>query len=248
MSLAGQTSSARRTDSDDDLPPIGAQHRASGEWEERKKKESANWMARKETDVEMVLITLDGRAAVHAGQQAAALAAVQQLLDTTVPVRRCKGRQEGSAAEGSSSLEDGCCGCFTRTGSIAVVVHDDYLAAPATMPVFTCGICGDNNVTAHPLQFGFLPTAPVFNTILVSVRLVERHRLLLLKSGAGAHGAHAAPTRQHAEFGCSPLSCTFAPAADAKLSWQCLPALTMLWHVLAPGFLAHLQHLLMPTT
>ena len=71
---------------------------------------------------------------------------------------------------------------------------------------------------------------------------------LLLKSGVGAHGAHAAPTRQHAEFGCSPLSCAFAPAADAKLSWQCLPALTMLWHVLAPGFLAHLQHLSMPTT
>ena len=38
------------SDSDDDLPPIGAQHRASGEWEERKKKESANWMARRETD------------------------------------------------------------------------------------------------------------------------------------------------------------------------------------------------------
>jgi hypothetical protein len=226
INVPGRPSKQRKgnSDSDDELPPIGAQHRASGEWEERKKKESANWMARRETDVEMVFISAGSRAAVQSGQQAAALAAIQQLLDTTVPVRRCKGRrQQGSAAEGSSSLEDRCCGCFTQTGSMAVVVHDAGLAAPATLPVFTCGVCGDSNITAHPLQFGFLPTAPVVNTILVSVKLVEQHKLLLLKSGVGAHGAHAAPTLLPLPACLSPdaarLPVCFAPAADANIPW-----------------------------
>ena len=161
---------------------------------------------------------------MQSGKQAAALAAIQQLLDTTVPVRRCKGhRQQGSAAEGSSSLEDRCCGCFTQTGSMAVVVLDAGLAAPATLPVFTCGVCGDSNITAHPLQFGFLPTAPVVNTILVSVKLVEQHKLLLLKSGVGAHGAHAAPTLLPLPACLSPdaarLPVCFAPAADANIPW-----------------------------
>ena len=91
-------------------------------------------------------------------------------------------------------VEDGSCCSFCRTGSRQAVFYGlAGVTGRLELPVFDCSMHGKKDITAHPLQFSCLPTAPVNNTKLLDVELVEEYRTLQLKDGIGGHGGCQQP-------------------------------------------------------
>lgn len=83
----------------------------------------------------------------------------------------------------------GSCCQFITTGEQDVVYFGlGGVVGRLKQPIFECKVHGCTSLTAHPLQFSCVPTAPVKNTKLLDIELVEEYRLLQLKDGVGAHG------------------------------------------------------------
>lgn len=150
-------------------------------WGPRMERQANRWDERREHDVDALIATQPLQAAQQSLWRQAVLQQRQGLLDSTLPLP-CVGTDDSS-----------CCS-FNRIGSRQAVFYGlAGVTGRLEMPVFECSVHGKKDITAHPLQFSCLPTAPVNNTKLLDVELVEEYRTLQLKDGVGGHGGCQQP-------------------------------------------------------
>ncbi len=149
-------------------------------WSVKKQREAKEFEAQLGAGVDNLMASQPQQAAQQSQLRQLILQHKQQVLRTTLPFR-C----ERAAAAGTPC-------CFAMAGEQGAVYYGTGgTVAPLTQPLFDCTAHGCASITAHPLQLSCVPTAPVKNTKLLDVELVEQYRLLRLK-GVGAHGEGAA--------------------------------------------------------
>lgn len=146
-------------------------------WDVRMERQAGAWNDRFATDVDALLASLPQQVAHQNTWRQAMLKDRQDQLDSAEPLPCPGAKQKG-----------GCCQ-FSRIGQQEVTFFGlGGVVGQLVQPVYQCSVHGSSSVTAHPLQFSCVPTAPVYNTKLLDVELVEEYRLLQLKDGVGGHG------------------------------------------------------------
>lgn len=158
-------------------------------WGERKQRQADAWSNRWDTDVDCFIATAPEQQTRLAARQAAVLQHRQEQLDALKPLP-C--RVAGS---------DGSCCDFEQTGTQTMAFYGVLgTAGHLVVPVFKCRAHGCEGVTVHPFQIDCVPTAPVNNSKLMDMDLVEEFLCLQLKDGVSGHGTlpQQAPLRIYA--------------------------------------------------
>jgi hypothetical protein len=149
-------------------------------WGTRKQRQAEQFEAQLGFSADVLMASQPQQAAQQSGLRQLHLQYKQETLRSTLPF--CC---ERAAAAGTPCR-------FVTTGEQDVVYYGmGGVVARLKQPLFDCTAHGCTSITAHPLQCSCVPTAPIKNTKLLDIELVEEYRLLRLR-GVGAHGEGAA--------------------------------------------------------
>lgn len=163
-------------------------------WAERKARQATAWDDRYREDVDVFVASQPGQAVHQTTWRQTVLKERQVQMDDALPLLCPCASAFGTSCQ------------FVRTGQQAVAYFG--LAGVVGMleqPIFSCRAHNRTALTAHPLQYSCIPTAPVNSTKLLDVELVAEYRILQLKDGVSGHGKQVGGEGHDTGLGaCSP--------------------------------------------
>lgn len=154
------------------------------QWGKRNARQNSAWAGRLKQDAHAYVASLPAQTAQQSELRQLILSHKQAQLDAALPLP-CH-----DAAPGS------CCQ-FVKTGQQEATYFGPIgIVGKLNQPLFSCTVHSRASLTAHPLQYSCVPTAPVINTKLLDVELVAAYRIFQLKDGVGGHGKQQAGVQQ----------------------------------------------------